>query len=149
MFNRDPYVLSITKASPNPSVASFKPDGVLHLGPDPTKGREALRKLHDKMIHSPKGPVVKSQHWVDRLFMLGGTVSDKIEVVVTGLHENVLRDGTHVMMDFASWVIISKGVGEGLEIQAEIWRVFQDQAKMMEALMKLEDCSKSGISGKV
>lgn len=158
MFNRDSYVFANHDAIPDAVknvvigvlrswdmsltdheyVKCFKPDGVLHLGPEPIRGRKALYEAHDRIIHPQRGPVVNTNHFVDRLFVLPGSSSEKTEVVLMGLHENVLRDGTTIMMDFASWVIMSPSDDEGRELQAEHWRVFQDQSEFVEGLSRLD-----------
>lgn len=168
MYNRDPYTFANQDSAPQAItdviigvfsswdmpvtdfkyVNCFTLEGVLHLGPEPTKGHKALKQAH-AMIHPTRGPVVKSQHYVDRLFILPGG-DEKVEAVVTGLHENRLRDGAVVVMDFASWVTMTKVKEDGPELKVEHWRVFQDHADMREAMSKLppyeeEESDKFGV----
>lgn len=115
----------------------FTPRGSLHLGPQPTVGRAALAQAHDMLFDPTTGPMIGSKHFVDRLFTLPVQSGEKVEVVVTGLHEIVLRDGSKLILDFASWIIMTEGHDEGYPLQAEHWRVFRDDVKLVAGIEKL------------
>ncbi|KAE8376017.1 hypothetical protein BDV26DRAFT_294532 [Aspergillus bertholletiae] len=115
----------------------FKPNGLLHLGPSPTIGRAALAQAHDTLFDPVKEPMLSSKHFVDLLFTLPGQPAGKIEAVVTGLQEIVLRDGTELALGYASWVILSESQEEGYELQAEHWRVFRDDVELVACIKNL------------
>ncbi|EXJ93721.1 hypothetical protein A1O1_02114 [Capronia coronata CBS 617.96] len=90
MYGRLPYMFANESSVPSPILVAirgilrswdmattdhryldhFHPDGVLHVGAEPTKGAAAMKKLHDDMVDPQKGPVVHLQHFCDRVFLM-------------------------------------------------------------------------------
>ena len=157
MFNRDPYtfmnhesvpkqilyvITTLLKSwdMPRPDyeyVSMFKPNGVLHVLEEPTKGREAIKKLHDDMINADRGPVVDLQHYLDRIFVLAGENHETVEVVFTGKLKNVLKDGVSINTEFATWMVMSKSEENGGELQVDHLKVYSDTSALMCAIAKL------------
>jgi hypothetical protein len=118
-------------------VSMFKPNGVLNVLEKPTKGREAIKKLHDDMINADNGPVMDLQHYLDRIFVLGGENHETVEIVFTGKLTNVLKGGVSINTDFASWVVISKSEENGGELQVDHLRVYSDTSALTCAMAKI------------
>jgi hypothetical protein len=157
MFNRDPYTFMNHDSIPKPIlhvittvlkswdmprtdykyVSMFKPDAVLHVLAEPTRGKEALTKLHDDMINTEEGPVVDLQHYLDRVFVLGGENHEKTEIVFNGTLTNILKDGRRITTDYSSWVVMSKSEENEGELRAEHWRVYSDTSELTEAIGKM------------
>ncbi|KAL2417889.1 hypothetical protein ABEF95_005277 [Exophiala dermatitidis] len=113
----------------------FHPDGILHvITAEPTKGASAIKKLHDDMLNPRTGPVVKLQHFCDRVFLTPGRVDSsvgsadgsgsvpediekqeqqqgsdhyKTEAVFTGKLTSTLITGQEITTDFATWIVLS------------------------------------------
>ncbi|KAL2417867.1 hypothetical protein ABEF95_003838 [Exophiala dermatitidis] len=95
MSNRDPYTFQNQSTIPEPMITAihgilkswdiastdhtylnhFHSDGILHvITAEPTKGAAAIKKLHDTMLNPRTGPVVKLQHFCDKVFLMPGRV---------------------------------------------------------------------------
>jgi hypothetical protein len=155
LYNREPYtfvnssslpphilstILRILKSWDQASTdytytTQFHSDGALHVSPEPSVGHEAMRQLHDSMIHPVSGPIVNLQHYLDRAFLMPSPTGGKSEVVFTGKLTSVLKGGEEVTTDFATWIVMSPGAdgagGEGeQESKVELLRVFSDTSAL-------------------
>ena len=160
LLNRDPYTFANQDSAPKAAVDvalkilkswdivdtdfdyvnAFTPDGILHVAPKPSQGRQALMQLHSDMINGTSGPVIDLQHYVDRFFFneKRGT-NDKPEFIFTGKLTNVLKNGQRITTDFASFAILTKAEdGSDDEFKVEYFRVFSDTSELMAAIEKME-----------
>ncbi|EHY54425.1 hypothetical protein HRR83_007992 [Exophiala dermatitidis] len=166
MSNRDPYTFLNQSSIPKPIITAihgilkawdmptsnptnpttddhsylnhFHPDGILHvITAEPTKGAAAIKKLHDTMLNPRTGPVVKLQHFCDKVFLMPGRVdslppasasasasvpkdiqqgadhhsqtdkSHKTEAIFTGKLTSTLITGEEITTDFATWIVLA------------------------------------------
>ncbi|ETI27370.1 hypothetical protein G647_09560 [Cladophialophora carrionii CBS 160.54] len=165
LYNRDPYtffnassvspqilnvILSILtswdQASTDYAYAEqFHPNGVLHVTPEPSVGKEAMRRLHDSMINPSDGPVVDLQHYLDRIFLMPSPPEGKTEVVFTGKLTSVLKTGDEVTTDFATWLVLSTSHDAAGELKVELLRVLSDTGELMAKIgaMMVQDGQKN------
>ncbi|EXJ57968.1 hypothetical protein A1O7_05391 [Cladophialophora yegresii CBS 114405] len=165
LYNRDPYtffnassvpagilnvILSILtswdQASTDYAYAEqFHPNGVLHVVPEPSVGKDAMRRLHDSMINPSAGPIVDLQHYLDRVFLMPSPPDGKTEVVFTGKLTSVLKTGDEVTTDFATWLVMSPSQDGAGALKVELLRVLSDTGELMAKIgaMMLQDGQQS------
>ncbi|KIX02200.1 uncharacterized protein Z518_08139 [Rhinocladiella mackenziei CBS 650.93] len=166
MYDRDPYTFANNDLIPKPIldvitgilkswdmaetdyryIDMFQPDGILHVAPEPSSGREAMKSLHDNLIHPQNGPLVDLQHYLDRVFLMPGNTGGKTEVVFTGKLDNFLANGEKVTTDFATWVILSESQEVKGALRADLVRVFSDCSALFGAIEKMMSAT-NGANG--
>lgn len=113
----------------------FQDDGVLLFGVE-HKGKDAIRKARDSMIHKEKGPVLKSNHFCETGFVTGGGmgIDGKWEIIGVADVRYDMVDGSQVWTRAASWCRVVKGDDGWL---VEKYEVLMDGSKLFEAIGKL------------
>lgn len=114
----------------------FTPDAVLVFGVE-HKGREAIRKARDSLIHQHNGPVTKCSHFFETGFVTGGGMGmdGKWEMIGVADVRYDLLGGGEVWTRAASWLRLVKG-DDGVWL-AEKYEVFMDGSKLVDAVSKL------------
>ncbi|KEF57028.1 uncharacterized protein A1O9_07218 [Exophiala aquamarina CBS 119918] len=115
-------------------ISAFAPDGVLHVAPLPTQGEEALKKIHDDMINPTNGPVINLQHYLDRVYIMPGSMDGKTEAVFNGKLTSHLLNGKSVTTDFATRLILVDVNGE---LKAELVRIYSDTSALMSEMVRM------------
>jgi len=126
--------------SKNEYLDMFAPEGELVLGPAPAKGRDAIQKLREAMVHPINGPIIDLQHTLGKCFVLAGGAGDgRQEIIVNGSIWYKLKNGRKVYADFASWIVfVDQGDGH---LQAEFYEVYVDLLELTTAIKEMNEAA--------
>ncbi|KPI42348.1 uncharacterized protein AB675_9459 [Cyphellophora attinorum] len=113
----------------------IQPDAVLLFG-GPHTGRKEWKAARDGLIHQHNGPILRSQHFLETVFVydMQPETGRAWEIVGTADVRYDIVDGNEVWTRAATWCRI---VEAGEERLIERYEVFMDGTKLFEALGKL------------
>lgn len=102
------------------------------------KGKDAVKKARDSMIHQEKGPILRSKHFFETGFVTGGGmgIDGKWEICGVADVRYDLVDKSEVWTRAASWCRVVKN--DGGDWLIERYEVFMDGTALFDKLAKLK-----------